>query len=160
MNRYLISILFLCSLSCGSEQHQPEIGVAQLERKKSISANIVKITFSNGESFNWDNTKSIFIEDSLYSKIVSSFKKDHSFLLEEISNVKLADAVICSCHRDVVLGDFAFILIDKVENIPFFDIVGVQCDYFEKGCPYPEGYFEAINNNRSIIKNKLKEFLQ
>jgi hypothetical protein len=112
------------------------------------SSNINPIRFDkSGVIFNWDNSKSEIVNDVLYKKLVVRFKNDKSY------------AIACGKKEALVIGDLAFLLLDKIKGLPFFAVTGFQCDSFKPGCAYPVGYFEIIKAHRLEIAEKVKNYL-
>jgi hypothetical protein len=124
------------------------------------SSNINPIRFDkSGVIFNWDNSKSEIVNDVLYKKLVVRFKNDKSYLIEQISNITKTSAIACGKKEALVIGDLAFLLLDKIKGLPFFAVTGFQCDSFKPGCAYPVGYFEIIKAHRLEIAEKVKNYL-
>jgi len=109
---------------------------------------------------NWSKEKSEIIKDSLYNETISSKKKkDFIFLARLITDISTSDISYCKTNKRLKKGDLAFILIDKVYGLPYYQITGMQCDYFENGCPYPVGLFEAINKDRNKTRDNVLKYL-
>jgi hypothetical protein len=117
--------------------------------------NIVEIQIIDDIAIRWDNNTHLIIEDNLWSTIDSVYSNDKSLIINEILNVKLTPAKSCSIERNLYVGDIVFIIINKIENLPLINIINTQCDFFESGCPYPIGMFDAINIDRNEVKNNI-----
>ena len=110
-------------------------------------------------SFNGSNSKNQIIDDMLYRDLLKSFKNERGFIINQITDVTPTLATTCGKKNNLVIGDLAFLLIDKIENLPFFEISHVQCDVYNTACPYPSGYFNAIENHRVDIQHNVKTYL-
>jgi hypothetical protein len=110
-------------------------------------------------AFNWSNAKSEIIEDELYRNTLKNFKSQRNNLISQITDKSPTLAITCGKKSNLVMGDLAFLLIDKVEHLPFFEIAHVQCDVFNADCQYPYGYFGAIENHRTDIQNNVRTYL-
>jgi hypothetical protein len=127
--------------------------------EKSLIKSIVLIRFEKSDIlFNWDNSKSQIVEDALFRKIVYRFKSNEAYLADQITNLTQTPAIACGKDK-LVIGDLAFLMINKIKHLPFFKITNVQCDSFETGCPYPNGYFDVIRKDRIRIKERVKHYL-
>ena len=155
-------IIFFCLTSCTTNNHDPktEDKNPQIESKVSLSPSVdtfVLIKFDKNIMLNWDNKTGRIKEDSLFNKIISDFENNKYVLINKLADTSETKAM--TCHKNLVVGDLAFLIIDKVKQLPFFEITKVQCDHFTNECPYPEGYFEVIGRDRIKIKKEVSSLL-
>ena len=130
-----------------------------MKKDTFIHDTIVSVKIGDSFSLNWNNYTSKFEEDALWKKIVFKFDSHCPFLVEQIANKSESPAYACANNYHLKIGDFAFLVIDKIKLLPFFELTGIQCDYFELGCPYPVGYFEAIDQKRDTLANRVRRYL-
>lgn len=129
-------------------------------KEKPPVDSIVLIRFGkSGILFNWNNSTGRIVEDALFHALVLRFKTDKTYLIDQITNLSVTAAIACGREDKLLIGDLAFLIIDKINNLPFFEITNAQCDVFKKGCPYPIGYFDVIKKDRLRIKERVKQYL-
>lgn len=120
----------------------------------------ILVNLSNEVSFKWSNVSHEIVEDKLFLKIKKQFSQHYLSIVEDISNTTLTKAIECTSHRQLPIGDLAFLLIDKINNIPYFSVLGTQLDAFTNGCEYPKSLFDYLKFNRLEAKSKLKVYLE
>ena len=152
-------IVFLYSFSPNEKLRVKRLDISQ-HREISSNDNIVLIRFAKNDiSVHWDNSKSAIVEDVLYKNLKRNFRSKQNYLVEQITNVSMTKAIICSKGEKLLIGDVAFLIIIEMTHVPYFEITHVQCDSFEPGCPFPTGYFEGLQGNRSKIRKRVKHYL-
>jgi hypothetical protein len=123
----------------------------------SSKDSIVLIRLGKGNlSVNWNNSKNQIVEDILFKDLKYRYKKYENYLIDQITNLSETSASTCGKADKLVIGDLAFLIIQKINHLPIFEITKVQFDSIEKGCPYPVGYFDVISKDRSKIKERVK----
>lgn len=88
-----------------------------------------------------------------------NFEKNESYFIAQINNLESTPAKACNKKARLVKGDIAFLLINQISRLPFLEITGVQCDVFRAGCPYPDGFFQTIDQKRGEIAVKVEGYL-
>lgn len=154
----LIALLSSCS-------HKPKEEKAPVKVSPPVSAkNLLKdstVLIKFGDSdilFHWNNLSSKIVVDSLFENLKHNYKKKSGYLVDQITNVTATSASACNKDK-LVIGDMAFLIINEIDGLPFFEVTHVQCDVFENNCPYPEGYFNVIGRDRKGIREKVKHYL-
>ena len=115
---------------------------------------IVYITIGEEIAINWDNQSSSIVEDSLYDSIMERIDSLRTSLVHKISDKETTTAVSCNKATPLAKGDIAFILINKIENIPYFEAYGVQWDSYSLDCKYHHGMLDYVELNRDVIQEK------
>ncbi len=144
--------LFLFSLwiiSCGHKENNKQIVVSE-------NKNIL-IDLGDSFKFNWDSDKKIVVSDFLLDEIKKDYNKKRNVLINKINNESSTNHMICGSNQKLKKGDLAFLLIDKIENIKYYEVFGIQMDTFITGCYYPEYLIKFINNERDFIQKKLRD---
>jgi|GEM_PF-2860682 hypothetical protein len=158
---FFILIFTFCNPSIKSKDYTKKVYAMNVVGIKKIqTSDIINIKLHQGISFDWDNRTSQIVEDKQYFKIRTNFNKNKQQLADQIMDVSPTSATACKLTRNLYIGDLSFLLINKIKKLPNVIIIGVQLDAFEYGCPYPLGYFEAINNNRTSITKRVKDYLK
>jgi hypothetical protein len=130
-----------------------------LDEAEDDTDSVLLIRLSDDISIHWNNKSQDIVNDALLSSIRASFTDIKQNLVDQILNTSVTPARICSTKRNLVVGDMAFLLIDKIKDVPFFQVFGIQCDFFERDCKYPYGMFDYMNNYREEAKSKLELYL-
>lgn len=117
---------------------------------------IVFIKLDNGVSFNWNNNSYRIEEDSIFNKLKSTYSDYRDEIVQLISDTTITTAKVCDLDRNLLLGDLAYLIISKIDNISILDFIEITFDVFEYNCPYPIGYFYSIEEYRIELKNKIE----
>jgi len=73
---------------------------------------------------------------------------------------KVDKTAALNCEGNVLaIGDIVFLVLDEIYRLPLMSIFQVQCDSYSAGCPYPNGYFEAINNDRHGVMQRTNVYI-
>lgn len=129
------------------------------EKNEVASFDTIILVRINNISFNWNNYTKETEKDALYKKLKSKVVEDPLSLVNQIGNTTKTKALGCKNNK-LVCGDLAFIVLDEIYRLPLFLIFKKQCDSYVSECPYPDGYFEVINSNRSGIMLRTKEYFR
>lgn len=127
--------------------------------QQPTSDTCVLIHFKDSLSVTWSNTTSTIKKDTLFNILCRNFQKNESYFIAQINNLELTSAEACNKKTRLVKGDIAYLVIDQIKMLPFFEITGMQCDVFYAGCPYPDGFFQTIDQKRSEIAVKVERYL-
>ncbi len=148
INSFVKLFLFsLLTISCGNKESD--------KQPVALEKNTILIDLGDSFKFNWNSHEKIIIDDSLLDKIKKNYNKKRNILIDKISDKTSTSYIICGSNQKLKKGDFAFLLIDRIENIKYFDVFGIQMDTFIIGCHYPEHLIEFIDNERLFIQKKL-----
>ncbi|GAA0876020.1 hypothetical protein GCM10009118_24300 [Wandonia haliotis] len=120
---------------------------------------IVLVQLVEDISINWNNQSYSIMEDELFSSVVAVFSKKQKRIIALISDTTISEAKACSIDRNLLVGDLAFLLINKIKKLPYFEVLGVQWDFLEDNCKYPFGLFDYINNYRNEVEKKVEFYL-
>lgn len=148
------------STVCKSGRANIDASDATVKSNDQLSGDsCVLIHFKDSLSLTWSNTSNTIKKDSLFDIVYKNFQKNESYLVAQINNLEPTMAAACNKKTRLLKGDIAFLVIDQIEKLPFFEITGVQCDFFYAGCPYADGFFQTIDQKRSEIAVKVERYL-
>ncbi len=124
-----------------------------------VNRDVILIEVINDKYLNWDNCKYEIVKDKFWIELKKDYLLNKVKYIELIEDTNSTNAYICGLRKNLVKGDIAFLIIDEVDNIPFFSVFHVQWDVFNNNCKYPDGLFSSLNKKRSFFKSKLLEYL-
>ena len=173
MNKLFFSFVLFLLCSCSlSRLNQPKsesdfnenidgtlINVDPMDKIESKDS-IVLIRLSKDVSFNWNNQTFTIVEDALWNQLLLSYEDNCFGIAHQIVIMDETPAKACGIERNLVLGDLAFIVIDKVESLPYFEAYGVQWDALDATCRYPQGMLDYIKRYREEIRDKTQLYLK
>jgi hypothetical protein len=127
------------------------------------NSNIILIELTKSVYINWDNASHTIVEDELFFELK---KKPNSMLLECMRDTTLTKAIICGVNslsneeqQVMKKGDLAFLVLDKIYDIPYYAVLEVQLDSFSCLCKHPDYLIYLLNKNRSDYVNKIRDFI-
>lgn len=148
------SLLIMIILTCFTKTDiKKQSSINQIENGD------VLISLNDSISFHWDNQKYKFVEDSLWKLLENDYQNLEPVLIDLILDTNESQAKICSIERNLYKGDLSFLVLDKINNLPYIDIFHTQWDSFDVDCNYPGGMLWYINKNRSEIKQSVSNYL-
>jgi hypothetical protein len=127
--------------------------------EKQINDTLLKIDVLPNMAIHWNNRSGKLMEDSLLQKINDQFPAYKLALANEIRNTAPTSARACPGNITVTTGDLAFLIIDKAQDIPLYDLTHFQLDVLQAGCLYPYGLFDVLDKHRSYITKCVKDYL-
>lgn len=146
----LLTLLFSCSLF----QHGKTVTTMTDKTEQFIT-----IQLSETIWIHWDNRSHRIASDSLLGFIAMNFSEMQQTITKQILDTTGTPAIACNANRNLVVGDIAFLLVDEVKRIPYFQVLGVQFDAFNFECSYPHGLFTYISEDREMVKRKVEFYL-
>ncbi|MDJ1481568.1 hypothetical protein QNI16_13800 [Cytophagaceae bacterium YF14B1] len=153
----ILAVLLSCS-SSSSDVLVDSVYVHTRNQLKIVNG-VILIKLPNGVSFNWDNDCSRIVEDSLYRSLVTTFSTKQHSTIRLILDTTITSARVCTFDKNLLVGDLAFLVIDKIKGIHYALVFNVQFDVFQADCPYPFGLFSYINKYRSEAYTKVELYL-
>lgn len=144
----LIVAIFLSIASCNQKNSQ--------EKKEETSDKLVLIDLGDSLTFNWNVSSDKVVDDSLLKEIKKDFKTKQAILIEKVNDRTLTNISICGSDQKFKKGDLAFLLLKEIMDIKYYKDLYIQVDLFTRECPYPDGLFTVIENQRSFIIERIK----
>lgn len=154
-----ITFLILLSISMKCCTPPSPVGDIQNTDNSEASDSVLLIELSDDIKFHWNTRKHHIIEDSLFTSIISVYYESRLGICDQIIEKRITKALACPSERNLVTGDFAFLLIDKMERIPAIDVFKMQWDSYVEQCPYPNGMLDYIDSHREEVSDKLHSYL-
>ncbi|MDJ1501235.1 hypothetical protein [Xanthocytophaga agilis] len=158
MKNILYTSVLALLLSCSSSSSDVSVDSVYVHTRNQLKIvnGVILIELPNGVSFNWDNDCSRIVEDSLYRSLVTTFSTKQHSTIRLILDSTITSARVCAFDKNLLVGDLAFLLIDKIKGIPYALVLNVQFDVFQADCYYPVGLFSYINKYRSEVYKKVE----
>ncbi len=123
---------------------------------------IILIKLFDNVSFYWDNSTSRIVEDKHFKQVFDEFSINQKRIAALITDTTKTSAKICGSDKvkdNLLLGDLAFLLIDKIKKLPYAYVFNMQFDVLAADCEYPVGLYYYINNNRYQVMKKVSAYL-
>lgn len=158
---FLTCIILFCSCSNGHSKFvkakEPAIRSIKASKKESI----ILVSFSDKDvAFYWNISTGSIVEDSLFKKLKRIYKRKRDYLIDQVSDTTRTTASVChDLKRKLLMGDMAYLLLDKMENLPFFEITHIQCDVIENDCPSPVNCMDS-GLDRPAIQKRIRHYLR
>lgn len=154
----IYSLLLIISSVMSSAVHSKELS-KHIHFNYLSNQPIVLIKFNNGSSIHWNNLTSEIVADKLFVRLKHNYKNYRRYFIDQISNTNTTQATACGKKSELVVGDIAFLIIDKIDHLPAFKIMQTQFDVIDSNCHYPVGYFNTIDKNRNLIQKRTMHYL-
>lgn len=122
--------------------------------------NEIVVKLSEKIEFNWNNKTSRIKDDSLLKLIKDIWQGEKFDILNQINNNELTQGYICPSNKKLSKGGFAFLLLDELEEIPYFDLFQIQFDSYELDCKYPNGLLDFVERKPKIATSQLEKYLK
>ncbi|MDJ1501210.1 hypothetical protein [Xanthocytophaga agilis] len=162
MKKILYTSMFALFMSCSSSRSDISTDSVNVDTgyQVEIVNGIILIELPNGVSFNWDNECSRIVDDSLYRSLITTFSTKQHSTIKLILDTTITPARVCPFDKNLLVGDLAFLLIDKIKGIPYLKALDVRFDSFQADCYYPVSLFAYINNSRHEVYKKVELYLK
>ncbi|WP_299117591.1 hypothetical protein [uncultured Winogradskyella sp.] len=111
--------------------------------------------------FTWDNEKYQIIENENFDNIKRNIVKYQPIIISNISNIEEIDVQVCGSESvKITSGIMAFLLLEKLKNIPWYKVFNMQFDTFILPCRIPSGLLEYISKNPNEVTRKLNAYYE
>ena len=137
---------------------------------KSISSNIdgqvlsfsaIHILLFDDISVTWNSSTNDFEKDIFYKKLQKDIHKYKFILTNMIADTTDVNVSVCRNKYKLFKGDVAYILLDKLIDLPKFKIFNMQFDVYDEKCKNLHYEFiDFIQKNRLFVKNKVKKYFE
>lgn len=154
-NEYLGRISYLSYKIDSLEYDNYNLRIFNIQNYKGIL--LIKVI--NDKYLNWDNCSYEIVKDKYWLELKKDYLLNKVEYIELIEDTNSTKANICGLTKNLTKGDFAFLIIDEVENIPYSTVFRSQWDVLHMNCKYPDGLFSSLNENRNFFKTKLLDYL-
>ncbi|MES2430944.1 MAG: hypothetical protein V4556_08405 [Bacteroidota bacterium] len=125
-----------------------------------VNDSIILISIFRGVEIHWNKRTNSIEEDSLLKKITQQFQDYKIALADEIENTFKTKIYVCPDGEELMAGDIAYLIIDKIVQIPVLKIMGVQFDLYQNECPYPVSFFGFLKKQRAFVSKNVKDYLK
>lgn len=171
--RYLLLIpLFWCFVSCNSSSNNSPINTNKSEKDTcenfafyantifNRNTNVVTV-YIDEAAFNWHNDSSKILQDSLFYELLEKYPQGNlrEKIICSIGRITPTSATACNTDKKLVVGDLAYMLLEKIENLPRRKML-IELDIVEDNCFLPLGLFDAIDFRRENLKNKTMKYIK
>jgi hypothetical protein len=158
--KFFAFITVLLLFSCTPEKKQAKVDQDIKPRdidsdfviNEVASDSIYLIKFGNGIQVNWNRNTHRIMRDSLLKSQLPYFKKNTEEIINQITNRTELPLFVCGTKNKLVIGDIAYIILQRL-----YDLYFVTGDVFAYQCPYPAGFFEAIDRDREGLQEKIRK---
>ncbi|WP_417368847.1 hypothetical protein [Flavobacterium beibuense] len=116
---------------------------------------LVAIRLNKYVNFYWNNNSHMIMGTDKFTDMPHHVKL---LIASQIVNTINSEALNCE-NESLPEGDLAFLVIDKTEKLPLMKILNTQLDVYPYNCPYPLGLFQAIENDREGVSQRVIEYL-
>ncbi|WP_417357616.1 hypothetical protein [Flavobacterium sp.] len=117
---------------------------------------LVAIRLNKYVSFYWNNNSHMIMGADKFTGMPYHVKL---LIALQIVNTINSEALDCE-NKPLPEGDLAFLVLDKTEKLPLMKILNTQLDVYPYNCPYPLGLFQAIENDREGVSQRVIEYLK
>ncbi|MBI3134971.1 MAG: hypothetical protein HYZ14_09900 [Bacteroidetes bacterium] len=126
--------------------HSPDTLIREIELSKDLK-------------ISWDNNTHKIAHDAKWFKIENNPAKYKQTLIALITDTTQTLAYGCPTIRFLRKGQLAFLILDELNSIPYFEVFGVQFDVFIEGCEYPFDLIEYLLKEREMVQAKVNAYL-
>lgn len=119
---------------------------------------IILIEITSNIKFHWNNSTSKIVKDSLWKELKASYPKHKKTLIQKVGNHEPTEAKVCYVQGTISKGQMAFIVLDKLERIPYAKVFEMQYCVFHIGCPYVEGLIDSVHHNKDAVQQLMDYF--
>lgn len=117
---------------------------------------LVAIRLNKYVSFYWNNNSHTIMDADKFTGMPHHVKL---LIASQIVNTINSEALNCE-DKPLPEGDLAFLVLDKTEKFSLMKILNTQLDVYSYNCRYPLGLFQAIENDREGVSQRVIEYLQ
>lgn len=118
---------------------------------------IAKVEISPNVILNWNKAKSSFIKDSLYYNCLLNIFLYRRELVEALTNAETTNLKLCNAGIVLSKGDFALLLLDEVDWIPFGRIF--ERNFEVSDCGGLESVvIEFLQLDRNTFRYKIEDY--
>jgi hypothetical protein len=120
--------------------------------------NVIRIELTDKINFNWDNSSSSIIDDSLFALSKEAYSSQKKEIIQLVDSKKQTKAEVCKLEGTLTQGQMAFIFLDQMEAIPYAKVFQQQYCVVYLDCPYIGGLIASIDYNEKASE-QLMEYL-
>lgn len=156
-HKYVLFLFMLASCSNNHQDNKLKLSSEEADSKIYVDS-IALVTFEKFCTVKWNNQTSQFLEDSSFALLESQIEHNSTEFIDIITDLTETDAVACPYNQPLRTGDLAFIALNKLRNLPLFEIFETQLDVKYDDCCYSYGIFELLQKNRESVQRNTRAF--
>ncbi|MEZ5015183.1 MAG: hypothetical protein R2794_12915 [Chitinophagales bacterium] len=125
---------------------------------------IGEITHVPLRSYNRDTEGNLSVSfdcgDALFWEIVQLGKDAIPDLIKKVED-NTGTQIPIPCRQDTLTqGMIAFMILEQIIEIPYYQVFGIQWDVFDLNCDfvYPQGFIDFVQSNPVLVHEKLKKW--
>jgi hypothetical protein len=154
---FLLVIFAVCLLACSppEQAQQPTVPVEPL---KSRLANIKRVPSHYTNQHQFAATSEKKPGDSAYQSVLKMSREVLEELIKVLPDTSLTQITNTCGNGNFTYGQLAFLLIDDIEDVPYFTVTNIQFDVFDCGI-LPAGLLDYLKTNGRTFQKQYSDYI-